>query len=130
MNYDPPTPAERVLRRYRWLRYVVVLLLLLLAVYYLVFVNQYVVAYRDDLDHFKYGRSAASRATGCRSWYSRRSRSCTGTNLGQQVTAGSECSTRPSNPSCLLACRGGSSPALSGSGSIAPFATSAPTGST
>jgi mono/diheme cytochrome c family protein len=55
MNYDPPTPAERVLARYRWIRCFIVLLLLLLAVYYLVFVNQYVIAYRDDEDHFKYG---------------------------------------------------------------------------
>jgi hypothetical protein len=55
MNYDPPTPAERVLARNRWIRCFVVLLLVALAVYYLVFVNQYVIAYRDDVDHFKYG---------------------------------------------------------------------------
>jgi hypothetical protein len=55
MNYDPPTPAERVLARYRWIRWIVVLLLLLVAAYYLVFVNQYVIAYRDDVEHFKYG---------------------------------------------------------------------------
>src|SRR5215831_17078883 len=55
MDYNPRTPVERVLVRYRWIRLVVVLLLLLLALYYLIFVNQYVIAYRDDLDHFKYG---------------------------------------------------------------------------
>ncbi|HTZ01210.1 MAG TPA: cytochrome c [Xanthobacteraceae bacterium] len=55
MNYDPPTPAERVLARHRWIRCLVVLALVLVAIYYLVFVNQYVVAYRDDVDHFKYG---------------------------------------------------------------------------
>lgn len=55
MNYDPPTPVERVLARYRWIRFLSVLILLLAALYYLVFVNQYVIAYRDDLDHFKYG---------------------------------------------------------------------------
>jgi hypothetical protein len=55
MNYDPPTHAERVLARHRWIRCFIVLLLLLSAVYYLVFVNQYVIAYRDDVDHFKYG---------------------------------------------------------------------------
>ncbi|SHH72025.1 c-type cytochrome [Bradyrhizobium erythrophlei] len=55
MNYDPPTPVERVLARYRWIRFLVVLLLLLLAVYYLAFVNQYVVAYKSPEDHFKYG---------------------------------------------------------------------------
>ncbi len=55
MNYDPPTPVERVLARYRWIRFLIVLILLLAAFYYLVFVNQYVIAYRDDLEHFKYG---------------------------------------------------------------------------
>jgi hypothetical protein len=55
MDYNPPTPVERVLARYRWIRFFIVVLLLLLAIYYLVFVNQYVVAYRDDVDHFKYG---------------------------------------------------------------------------
>jgi hypothetical protein len=64
MNYDPPTPAERVLRRYRWLRYLVALLLLLIAVYYLVFVNQYVVAYRNNLDHFKYGSIGSEPTNG------------------------------------------------------------------
>ncbi|WP_027551179.1 c-type cytochrome [Bradyrhizobium sp. Cp5.3] len=55
MNYDPPTPVERVLARTRWIRFLVVLPLLLLAVYYLVFVRQYTVAYADDREHFKYG---------------------------------------------------------------------------
>ncbi len=45
MNYDPPTPVERVLARYRWIRFLSVLILLLAALYYLVFVNQYVIAY-------------------------------------------------------------------------------------
>src|SRR5215470_9608812 len=55
MNYDPSTPVERVLARRRWIRWLVVLLLLVLAVYYLVVCNQYVIAYKDDVDHFKYG---------------------------------------------------------------------------
>jgi len=55
MNYDPPTPAERVLARHRWIRCFVVLVVLALAIYYLFFVNQYVIAYRNDVDHFKYG---------------------------------------------------------------------------
>src|SRR5215472_12238902 len=55
MDYNPRTPVERVLARYRWIRLLVVLLLLLLAVYYLVFVNQYVVAYKEPEEHFKYG---------------------------------------------------------------------------
>jgi mono/diheme cytochrome c family protein len=55
MNYDPPTPAERVRTRNRWIRGIIVLLLVLSAVYYFVFCQQYVVAYQSDLDHFKYG---------------------------------------------------------------------------
>src|SRR6202040_2893496 len=47
--------VERVLARNRWIRCLIILLLILAALYYLVFVNQYVVAYRDNLDHFKYG---------------------------------------------------------------------------
>ena len=55
MDYDPPTPVERVLTRNRWIRIFVVLAVLAAALYYLIFVNQYVVAYRDGLNHFKYG---------------------------------------------------------------------------
>lgn len=55
MNDDPPTPGERVRARSRWIRWLVILVVVLAAAYYLIFVNQYVVAYRDDLDHFKYG---------------------------------------------------------------------------
>jgi mono/diheme cytochrome c family protein len=55
VNYDPPTPVERVRTRNRWIRWAIILLLVLWAIYYLVFVNQYVVAYHDDLEHFKYG---------------------------------------------------------------------------
>jgi len=64
MNYDPPTPVERVLARKRWSRFVIVLLLILAALYYLIFVNQYVVAYGDDLDHFKYGSIGSEPANG------------------------------------------------------------------
>jgi mono/diheme cytochrome c family protein len=55
MNYNPPTPVERVLARNRWIRCLIVLLLILAALYWLIFVNQYVVAYQDNRDHFKYG---------------------------------------------------------------------------
>ena len=64
MNYDPPTPVERVLARNRWIRCLIILLLILAALYYLVFVNQYVVAYRDDLDHFKYGSIGSEPVNG------------------------------------------------------------------
>ena len=62
MNYDPPTPVERVITRNRRIRCIVILLLILAALYYLVFVNQYVIAYRDDLDHFKDGSIGSNRS--------------------------------------------------------------------
>ena len=55
MNFNPPTPVERVLKRYRLIRWLIVVLLVLAAAYYLIFVNQYIVAYRDNTEHFKYG---------------------------------------------------------------------------
>jgi len=55
VNYNPPTPVERVLARNRWICCLIILLLVLGALYYLIFVNQYVVAYKNDEDHFKYG---------------------------------------------------------------------------
>jgi hypothetical protein len=64
MNYNPPTPVERVLARNRWIRCLIILLLVLVALYYLIFVNQYVVAYRDDLDHFKYGSIGSEPVNG------------------------------------------------------------------
>jgi len=64
VNYDPPTPAERVLTRKRWIRCIVLLLVILAAAYYLIFVNQYVVAYKDDVDHFKYGSIGSEPANG------------------------------------------------------------------
>jgi mono/diheme cytochrome c family protein len=64
VNYDPPTPAERVLTRKRWIRYLVGLLIILAALYYLVAVNQYVVSYKDNVDHFKYGSIGSEPANG------------------------------------------------------------------
>jgi hypothetical protein len=64
VNYNPPTPVERVLARNRWIRYLVILLLILSALYYLIFVNQYVVAHRDNLEHFKYGSIGSEPTNG------------------------------------------------------------------
>ena len=64
MNYDPPTPVERVMTRKRWIRCLVLLLVVLAAAYYLIFVNQYVVAYKDDVQHFKYGSIGSETANG------------------------------------------------------------------
>ena len=64
MNLDPPTPTERVLRRQGWIRWIVALLVILAALYYLVFVNQYVVAYKDDVEQFKYGSIGSEPANG------------------------------------------------------------------
>lgn len=64
MDYDPQTPVERVVSRNRRLRWLLVLLIILIALYYLIFVNQYVVAYRDDIEHFKYGSIGSETANG------------------------------------------------------------------
>ena len=64
MNYDPPTPVERVVTRKRWIRCLVFLVVILAAAYYLIFVNQYVVAYKDDVSHFKYGSIGSEPANG------------------------------------------------------------------
>jgi mono/diheme cytochrome c family protein len=64
MIYDPPTPVERVMARKRWIRFVVVLVVVLAALYYLIFVNQYIVAYHDDIDHFKYGSIGSEPVNG------------------------------------------------------------------
>jgi len=64
VNYDPPTPAERVVARKRWIRCLVFLLVILAAAYYLIFINQYVVAYKDNVDHFKYGSIGSEPANG------------------------------------------------------------------
>jgi mono/diheme cytochrome c family protein len=64
MNHNPPTPVERVLTRNRWIRWLLVLLVVLTALYYLIFVNQYVIAYRDNLDHFKYGSIGSETVNG------------------------------------------------------------------
>ncbi|MCP3463505.1 c-type cytochrome [Bradyrhizobium sp. CCGUVB23] len=55
MDYEPPTPVERVLSRSRWIRFLAILLLLVAAVYYFVFVKQYVAHYAQPEEHFKYG---------------------------------------------------------------------------
>jgi hypothetical protein len=64
VNYDPPTPVERVMARKRLCRWFVVLAVILAALYYLVFVNQYVIAYRDNVEHFKYGSIGSETANG------------------------------------------------------------------
>ena len=64
MNYNPPTPVERALARNRWIRRLIALLLILAALYWLIFVNQYVVAYPDNRDHFKYGSIGSEPVNG------------------------------------------------------------------
>jgi Cytochrome C oxidase, cbb3-type, subunit III len=68
MDYDPPTPAERILARKRLIRWIVIGALILLGIYYLVFVNQYTVAYKDDTEHFKHGSIGSEVANGIPYW--------------------------------------------------------------
>ena len=64
MDYDPPTPVERVLARKRVIRSLVILLIILGVLYYLRFINQYVIAYRNAEDHFKYGSIGSETVNG------------------------------------------------------------------
>ncbi len=64
MEKDPRTPVERVVARNRRIRWLVALLVILAALYYLVFVNQYVIAYKDDVEHFKYGSIGSEPGNG------------------------------------------------------------------
>ena len=64
MNHDPRTPVERMLVRKRAIRWLVVALLILAALYYFVFVNQYVVAHKDDPNHFMYGSIGSEPVNG------------------------------------------------------------------
>ena len=63
-DFDPPTPVEGIQARKRIIRWIVITALILLGLYYLIFVNQYVVAYKDDLDHFKHGSIGSETANG------------------------------------------------------------------
>jgi hypothetical protein len=64
MDLNPPTPVERVLARKRWIRLGIILVVILAVLYWLIFVNQYVVAYKDDVDHFKYGSIGSEPVNG------------------------------------------------------------------
>ncbi|MDF2620001.1 MAG: putative transrane protein [Xanthobacteraceae bacterium] len=62
------TPVEIIVgRRRRW-RWLVLLLILVGIVYYLVFINQYVVAYGDGDSHFLHGSIGSETATGLPYW--------------------------------------------------------------
>jgi Cytochrome c len=64
VNCDPPTFVEQAVTRHRRIRLAIVVLAIVAALYYLVFVNQYVVAYKDDVDHFKYGSIGSEPVNG------------------------------------------------------------------
>ena len=65
---DPPTPVEIALTRRRRWWLLIVLIILFGIVYYLVFVNQYVVAFNDDGEHFLHGSIGSEAATGPPYW--------------------------------------------------------------
>lgn len=68
MDLDPPTPVERAVARNRWIRCIVLVLVILLGLYYLIFVNQYVVAFKDDTEHFKHGSIGSEVFNGLPYW--------------------------------------------------------------
>ncbi len=68
MNLERLTPVEAAMKRRRWIRFLVVLLLIALALYYLIFVNTYVVAHEDEREHFLYGSIGSEVANGLPYW--------------------------------------------------------------
>ena len=67
MDLDRLTPVEAALqRRKRW-RLVIILLVVVLAVYYFVFQRTYVLAFDEEIDHFRYG-SIGSEWSGLPYW--------------------------------------------------------------
>jgi mono/diheme cytochrome c family protein len=68
MNLHRLTPVEKALRRHRWIRLWIILALIAAALYYLVFVNTYVVAYEDPRQHFLHGSIGSETANGLPYW--------------------------------------------------------------
>lgn len=66
-DFDPPTPLEKYIARKWTIIFLVGVALLLLFAYYLIFVNEYVVAHNNDVDHFKHG-SIGSETSGLPYW--------------------------------------------------------------
>ncbi len=65
---DRKTPVEIAVARHRRWWLAIVVLLLLALVYYLVFVNQYVVAFKSQSEHFMHGSIGSETATGPPYW--------------------------------------------------------------
>jgi hypothetical protein len=61
------TPVEIAVRRARRWKWFIILLVLVALLYYLLFVNQYVLAFSDDEQHFLHG-SIGSEVTGPPYW--------------------------------------------------------------
>ncbi len=71
---SPEPRRSRAVKRRRWSWLVIVLLLLLALGYYLIFVNQYVVAFADDEQHFMHGSIGSEISTAHPTGSSRRCR--------------------------------------------------------
>ncbi len=64
LDLDRLNPVEQAMVRRRRLRWLVGLIVILLLLYWLVFVNQYVVAYEGPLEHFEHGSIGSETANG------------------------------------------------------------------
>ena len=64
LDMDRLNPVEQAMVRRRRLRWLVGLIVILLLLYWLVFVNQYVVAYEGPLEHFEHGSIGSETANG------------------------------------------------------------------
>lgn len=64
---ERPTPVEQYRNRHWWIRFWIIVVIVLAALYWLIVVNTYVVAYESDRDHFLHG-SIGSEASGPPYW--------------------------------------------------------------
>jgi hypothetical protein len=68
MDLERLTPVEQAARRRWWIRFWVIAAIIVLALYYLIFVNTYVVAYKDERQHFMHGSIGSEIANGLPYW--------------------------------------------------------------
>lgn len=64
LDLDRLSPVEQAMSRRRRWRWIIILLAAALLIWWLVFVNQYVVAYDKPIDHFRHGSIGSETANG------------------------------------------------------------------
>lgn len=68
MNYERLSAVEQKLKRKRRICWLIVLLLIGFGLYYFVFARTYVMSFKDDIEHFKYGSIGSEGSSGLPYW--------------------------------------------------------------